>query len=390
MSASTSGPLIYLLALEPSGDVLGAKLMTALSAATQGEARFAGIGGEGMAGQGLKTLFKPDELAILGIFEVIPKAGVVFRRVREVLADIERLRPDILVTIDSWGFTGRVHKALSKRGSSIKRLRYVAPQVWAWRPGRAKQLAQWIDHLLTLFPFEPPYFEKYGLESTWVGHPVVEISERAQDGARFRSKYGLAPDAPLLAVLPGSRTSEVESLSPIFGEAVRRLAERFSTLEVVIPTIPSVEADVRRWAQSLPVPGYVVVEEIERQDAVAASSAALAASGTITLELAISKIPHVIAYKVNPVSAFVFRRLAKTRYVNLINVLLDQEVVPEFLQQECRADLLAEAVAELLSVGSRRQDQLAAFDDAICQLQPSDVPPSQMAAQAILDVLKSS
>lgn len=387
MSTLASGPLIYLLALEPSGDALGAKLMTALRTATRGEVQFAGVGGNQMGRQGLSTLFAPDELAILGLFEVLPKARLVFRRVKEVLADIERRQPDILVTIDSWGFTGRVHKALTQRESTLKRVRYVAPQVWAWRPGRAKQLAQWIDHLLTLFPFEPQYFEKYGLESTWVGHPVVEPFEQASDSARFRSKFGLPPEGFVLAVLLGSRKSEIERLSPIFGDTVRRLARRFPSLEVVIPTLSGVEADVRQWSQSLPVAAHIVVDELDRRDAVAASSVALAASGTITLELAMASVPHVIAYKVNPVSAFVFRRLAKTRYVNLINVLLDRAAVPEFLQQQCRADLLEKAIAELLESDSCRRDQLAAFERAISKLRPLDETPSQMAAQTILRVL---
>lgn len=390
MSTSESGPLIYLLALEPSGDALGATLMTALSNETEGLVRFAGVGGDRMRQHGLSTLFAPDELAILGIFEVLPKASLVLRRVKEVLADIERLEPDILVTIDSWGFTGRVHKALTKRGSAIKRVRYVAPQVWAWRPGRAKQLAQWIDHLLTLFPFEPPYFQKYGLASTWVGHPVVETSERPKDDARFRSKYGLASETPVLVVLPGSRASEIKSLTPIFGDTVQRISERYPTLEVVIPTLESIEADVRHWAQSLSIPVHIVVKDTDRKEAVAAASVALAASGTITLELAMAGVPHVIAYKVNPVSAFVFRRLAKTRYVNLINVLLNRCVVPEFLQQDCRADLLANAICGLLKNEAERREQLSGFAEAMSKLQPSAEPPSQMAAQTVLTVLRDS
>lgn len=388
--SNASGPMIYLLALEPSGDVLGAKLMAALTEQTQDRARFAGVGGPSMAGQGLNTLFCPDELAILGIFEVIPKAHVVLRRVKEILADIERVQPDILVTIDSWGFTGRVHKALTKRGSTVKRMRYVAPQVWAWRPGRAKQLAQWIDHLMTLFPFEPPYFEKYGLKSTWVGHPVVETLGQAANGERFRTTHNLDPDAPLLSVLAGSRNSEVEVLTPIFGDAIRDLARRFPNLQLAIPTIPSVESKVRTWAESLPVPAHVVVAEHDRRDALAASRAALAASGTITLELAIAGIPHVIAYKVNPLSAYVFRRLAKTQFVNLINVLLNREVVPELLQQDCRADVLADSVTELISDESRRQDQLSGFQAALSQLMPPDAPPSRTAAQVVLSALGES
>lgn len=390
MNTSVKSPTIYLLALEPSGDMLGAKLMTALMEQTNNEVGFAGVGGAAMSEKGLETLFSTDELSILGIFEVIPKAGTVLKRVKEVLADIERVRPDILVTIDSWGFTGRVHKALAKQSSPIKRVRYVAPQVWAWRPGRAKQLAQWIDHLITLFPFEPPYFEKHGLSSTWAGHPVVEGSDHPASGERFRSKYGIGSDAPVISVLPGSRKSEVRTLTPTFGEVVSYLAKQVPDLNVVVPTVASVESYVRAWAKSLPVPTHIVLSEGDRRDALSASRAALAASGTITLELAIANVPHVIAYKVNPVSAFLFKRLAKTKYVNLINVLLNRPVVPELLQQDCQPDLLSDAMIGLMQDEARRQFQVLGFQEAISQLTPSGAAPSQAAAQVVLRLLREA
>lgn len=387
MNTTVAGPMIYLLALEPSGDVLGAKLMKALRQETEGAVRFAGVGGQAMRQQGISTLFDPSELAILGIFEVVPKARLVLRRVRQVLEDIERIQPDILITIDSWGFTGRVHKALSKRDSSIKRVRYVAPQVWAWRPGRAKQLAQWIDLLITLFPFEPPLFERHGLKSVWVGHPVVEDADLDVSGVRFRSKHGLSSKTPLLSVLPGSRDSEVRTLSPVFADTVHDLAQRFPEMQVVIPTVTGVETKIRAWAKTLPVPAHVLVDDTDRRDAVAASQAALAASGTITLELAMARVPHVIAYKVNSISAFVFRHIARTKHVNLINILLGQEVVPELLQQNCRADLLSSAIAGLMTNTSERHKQLDGFKSAMSQLRLSGKMPSHVAASAVLGVL---
>lgn len=387
---TSSGPTIYLLALEPSGDVLGAKLMSALAQQTQGQAIFSGVGGELMAQQGLKTLFDASDLAILGLFEVLPKARLVFRRVDEVLADIERVQPDILVTIDSWGFTGRVHKALAQRDSPVKRVRYVAPQVWAWRPGRARQLARWIDHLLTLFPFEPALFEKHGLASTWVGHPVVEVQPDNTLGGEFRATHNIRTDETLLAVLPGSRSSEVDALCPVFAESLFQLERRFPNLRIVVPTVSNVEHRVRAWAANLPVATEVVVGAEQRWAALCASDAALAASGTITLELAIAKTPHVIAYKVNPFSAFVFKFLTKTKYVNLINVLLDQEVVPELLQQVCCPTSVMKAVSDLLENGVVRQSQLEGFEKALLRLQPTDTLPSVMAAQTVLNVIRSS
>ena len=381
-----SPALIYVLALEPSGDVLGARLMHALRAETNGAIQFSGVGGPAMQAAGLTCLFDPSDLAILGIFEVLPKAGLVLRRVREVLADIERAKPQVLITVDSWGFTGRIHKALAKRKSRVKRVRYVAPQVWAWRPRRAKQLAGWIDHLLALFSFEPPLFECYGLNTTWVGHPVMEDDFRGEE-SQFRSVHGIAADVPVLTVLPGSRKAEVRSLMPVFGETVARMADRIPSLEVAVPTVVGVERDVYVWAESLPVPAHVINGEKERDDAFAASRAALSASGTVTLELARAGLPHAIAYKVNPLSAFAFKHLAKTRFVNLINVLAKDAVVPECLQENCTVHVLIETIVNLFEDEDKRTAQRNAFESVLSQLSPGDMAPSHKAAQVVLRLL---
>ena len=381
-----SNPSIYLLALEPSGDVLGAKLMQALKQETASSVSIAGVGGAAMRSEGLDSLFDPTELAILGLFEVLPKAGLVLRRVRDVLDDIERRKPDLLVTVDSWGFTGRVHKALSKRHSPIKRVRYVAPQVWAWRPGRAKQLAGWIDHLLTLFPFEPPLFEQHGLAATWVGHPVAESSGTG-DKHRFLSDHGLTERDTVVSVLPGSRRAEVKALMPVFGHTLVNLSENIADLCAVIPTVEGVENAVRTWAESLPVKTLVLSGEEAKYDGFAASSAALAASGTVTLELARAQLPHLIAYKVNPLSAFMFKRLTKTPYVNLINVLCNQLIVPECLQENCTVEKLTAAMKQLIEDDPVRERQREAFKSVMKSLRPDDMPPSQKAARVILELL---
>jgi len=221
--ARNAGPLIYLVACEPSADQLGAQLMAALTAETKGRVRFSGIGGPRMERAGLRSLFDPRELALLGIFEVLPAFRRVLARVAETVTHIRSTAPAVLVTIDSWGFTGRIHQRLSQSGSTIPRIRYVAPQVWAWRPGRARQLARWIHHLMALLPFEPPYFTRYGLPTTWVGHPVVESGARRGDGHAFCERYKIAQDAMVLTVLPGSRRGEVRRLLPVFAETVARL-----------------------------------------------------------------------------------------------------------------------------------------------------------------------
>jgi lipid-A-disaccharide synthase len=386
------GPLVYLIACEASGDQIGAHLMRALMALTGDKVRFAGLGGPAMTAAGLKSLFEVHELALLGVFEVLPKARTVLARVKQTVADIEATKPDILVTIDSWGFTGRIHERLTKRGSAIPRVRYVAPQVWAWRPKRAKQLSRWIHHLLTLLPFEPPYFERYGLKATWVGHPVIESGFGMGDGAALRKRYGIAPGVPVLGLLPGSRRSEVSRLLPVFREAAARLAQRHPTLHVLIATTDSVAHEVYtgvRHADDWTLATTVIMDGAERPDAFAACDVALAASGTVSLELALARVPHVIAYKVNPLSALAFRMLTKTRYVNLVNVLVGHEAVPERLQGKCRADILVDDLAILMRDEPRRAAQAADFAAALSKLSPDGALPSRRAAVTILGLVAS-
>lgn len=382
------GPLIYLIACEPSGDQLGAMLMTALKEQTGGQVRFAGVGGPLMTDAGLASLFDVRDLALLGVFEVLPKARMVLKRVKSAVADIEAQKPDILVTIDSWGFTGRVHERLAKKNSPIPRVRYVAPQVWAWRPGRAKQLAKWINHLLTLLPFEPAHFTPHGLAATWVGHPVLESGYTAGDGIAFRKKHNIALDRRVVAVLPGSRRSEVTRLLPVFKETVAILAERYPNLHVVMPTVDTVAHEVYMASGGWAAPVTVVMEDAQRRDAFAACECAMAASGTVSLELALAGIPHVIAYKVNPMSALAFRMLTKTRFVNLINILVGHEAVPERLQGKCKPEVIADDMTLLMRDEMRRVAQRADFSAALSRLSPGGERPSRIAAQAVLGLIK--
>jgi lipid-A-disaccharide synthase len=382
-----SGPLIYIIACEASGDQLGGLLMQALRDLTFGRVRFAGLGGHMMEQGGLKSLFDVRELALLGVFEVLPKARKVLQRVAETVRDIEEKQPDILVTIDSWGFTGRVHERLAKKKSTIPRVRYVAPQVWAWRPKRAKQLAKWVHHLLALLPFEPPYFTKHGLPTTWVGHPVVEAGFHEGDGSRFRRLHGISEATRVIGVLPGSRRSEVLRLLPVFKDAISLLAEKYPNIQVVIPTVPAVAADVAQSFSGWNVPVVILQEANIRADAFAAFDAALAASGTVSLELAIARVPHVIGYRVNKMTAVLFRMLTKLRHVNLVNILLDHEAVPERLQGMCRPEILAEDLAMLLRDEPRRTAQRADFAAALSKLTPPGERPSRLAARTILELL---
>ncbi|HEX4113038.1 MAG TPA: lipid-A-disaccharide synthase [Stellaceae bacterium] len=378
-------PLIYLIAGEPSGDLLGGRLMAALTRETGGAVRFAGIGGDRMAEQGLQSLVPISELAVMGFAEVLPHARHILKRIKQTVADIRARRPDIVVTIDSSGFTWRVARLLREAGDRTKLVHVVAPMVWAWRPHRALEIARWYDRLLVLLPFEPPYFDKVGLACTFIGHPVIESGADRGDGAAFRARRGIAPEATLLMVLPGSRRGEVSRLLPAFGAAVALLARRDPNLRLVIPTLRHVAASVR--AAAWPVAPIIVESETEKYDAFAASNAALAASGTVALELAMAHLPSVIAYRISPLTHVVVRRMVKVKYANLVNLLLDRPAVPELIQALCTPERLAGAVAHLLADQGARAAQMAAYDAALGMLGRDGEPPSRRAAKQILAML---
>jgi lipid-A-disaccharide synthase len=377
-------PLIYIVAGEPSGDLLGGRLMAALKLRLMGKVRFAGIGGETMAAQGLQSRVDIAELAVMGIAEVLPQARRIFRRVNETVADIIRERPIALVTIDSSGFTWRIAQRLRRQGSTLPMIHYVAPMVWAWRAGRARRMARWYDHLMALLPFEPPYFTAVGLSCSYVGHPVVESGADKGDGSGFRRRHGIAADARLLTVLPGSRNGEVSRLLPIFAEAVIQIAARHRNLRVVVPTTANVaarvQADVARW----PVPIIVLQGTAEKYDAFAASDAALAASGTVALELAMAKLPTVIAYRISSLTHAYVSRVVKVAYANLVNVILNREAVPELLQDRCTPEELAAAVAHLMDDKAAAAQQIAACQEALQVLGYGGTSPALRAAEEVV------
>jgi lipid-A-disaccharide synthase len=381
----TKGPLVYLIAGEPSGDLLGGRLMAALRACSGGAVRFAGIGGETMRAEGLDSLFPMAELSVMGLVEVLPRLPLILRRLGETVADISCRQPDAVLTIDSWGFTGQVHKRLKKSGSTIPRIHYVAPMVWAWKSGRTKTLARVLDLLLTLLPNEPEWFEKEGLRSVHVGHPVIESAMGQGDGPGFRARHGIAPSTPLLCVLPGSRHSEVSRLLPVFAETLGLLAARRPDLRVVVPTVETVAAEVKAASRAWPLPVLVLQGVTEKADAFAACDVALAASGTVALELAMAGLPAVITYKVSRLSAFIATRFLglSFKFVTLVNILVDRLVMPEFLQDDCRPERLAAAVEHLLSDADARAAQAAGARDALERLGLGGSP-SAHAAETVL------
>lgn len=384
-----TSPLIFLIAGEPSGDVLGARLMAALKQATGGQVRFAGVGGERMIAEGLNSLFPMEELTLFGLAELLPKLPNLIRRINQTAGAILATKPDAVVTIDAPDFCFRVLKKVRRADRGIKLIHYVAPTVWAWRPGRAAKIARFLDHLLVLLPFEPPYFEAVGLPATFVGHSIVEAGVEKGDGAAFRARHGIPDDVPLLCVLPGSRRSEIKVLLPDFAATLALLKQKFPTLRAVVPTLGKVAAPVRAAAADWPVPTLVVEGDGEKYDAMAAAEAGLAASGTVALELALARLPSVIAYRIHPLTYRLYRRLIRVKYANLVNIMLDRMLVPERLQGECTPPKLAEAVAQLLEEPTARRDQV----DGVAQVarwlgQGGDKTPSQRAADAVLNVVK--
>jgi len=376
--------LIYIVAGEPSGDLLGGRLMRALKERLGGQVQFAGIGGETMAAEGLESRIALSELAIMGVFEVLPAARRIFRRVAETVADIQRRKPAALVTIDSSGFTWRIAERLRKAGSTLPLIHYVAPMVWAWRARRAKLVARWYDHLLALLPFEPPYFAAVGLSCSYVGHSVVESGADRGDGAAFRRRHAIPVDAPLLAMLPGSRRGEVATLLPVFAAVAQRIAQTHPNLRIVVPTTANVADAVETALAAWPLPTIVVRGIAEKYDAFAASNAALAASGTVALELALAKLPAVITYRINPITHAYVSRVVKVDYANLINVVLGREAVPELLQYECTPEKLAAAVTRLIDDKAAASEQIAAGQEALKVLGYGGVSPALRAADEVL------
>ena len=338
---------VYLIAGEPSGDLLGSRLMRALNKKAPHQIQFMGVGGETMALEGLTSLFDIRDLAVMGFMEVIPSIPKILRHLDEIVADIQKKKPDVILTIDSYSFSIRVHKKLKKLGIQIPHMHCVAPQVWAWKKGRAKTLGQYIDHLFCLLPEEEKYFTPYGLKTTFIGHPVIEGGADKGSVERFRKKYGLKKTTPVLVCLPGSRQNEVKFLMPLFMKTIENLALKHKDLFVVFPSVQTVAPQVCEALKHWHIPHTVIMGEKNRYDAFAAAKVAIAASGTVSLELSLAKVPHLIAYRLSRITGYLARKVLKIRYVNLINLLVDKPIIPELLQEDCTVENLTKTAEKL-------------------------------------------
>jgi lipid-A-disaccharide synthase len=381
---------IYIIAGESSGDNLGGKLMMALKQ-REPNLHFSGIGGLKMRAQGLDSLFDYAELSLMGFAEVVPHIFRLKKRMKQVKEDILKQKPDIVITIDSPGFNFRLVKQLRQESEAknIKFLHYVAPTVWAYKPERAKKISKIFDKLLVLLPFEPTYFQREGLETEFIGHPVLEEDFTKSDGSYFREKHGILPTTPLLLLLPGSRRNEIRRHLSIFMQTLELLTARFGDLTEVIIVPPNMVEELEEHIEEWPGRPIIVTQEDEKHDAFATASAALVKSGTISLELACARVPMVVTYRVSLITAWLLRRMIKVKFVSLINLLMNREIIPELLQEKCHPDLLAQKLAGFLINQDKGIQQVNEAEEALAQLMPaSGEKPSDLAAKAVFELIE--
>ncbi|MFM9890838.1 MAG: lipid-A-disaccharide synthase [Rickettsiales bacterium] len=382
---------IALIAGETSGDQLGGWLMEALKR-QRADLEYVGLGGPNMQAQGLTSIFPMHDVAFIGIAEILPHARNLMRRIKQTVAFLEAENPDIIISIDVPGFALRVLKQLHANGKIRPKLvHYVAPTVWAYRPKRANIVAERYDHILCLLPFEPPYFTAVGMDATYIGHEIAWWWKSRGDGLMFRARHNIAPDAPLLALFPGSRKGELQRLLPVFGEAIAMLKSEIPTLEVVAQLPQHLICRVAEQTRHWPLKLHLLPSHQEKKDVFAAATAALAKSGTIGLECALAGLPSVTAYKANPLSVWLLRRMITTKFVNLANVLLGRELIPELLQENCTAEKLVAQLKPLLTLESVRDAQRRELNNVAAMLGVNDTQsPSEKAAEVILTLLAKS
>lgn len=381
---------IMLVAGEASGDALGAQLARALKRRLGDQAvRFVGVGGEQMAREGVQSPFDYRQVTVLGFFEGLLAYPRIVARVRDTVALARRERPDIAVLIDSWGFTLRVAQGLKQADPALPVVKYVGPQVWASRPGRARTLAQTVDHLLSIHVFDAPYFEAEGLATTFVGNPALARDLAQADGARLRARLEGDPDDPILLVLPGSRRVEIERVAPAFFQAMTRLKAERPRLRLVLPVAPTVADRVKAAVAGLDVPIFLIEDEALKYDAMKAATVALACSGTVTTELALAGCPMVVGYRVGKITYPILRLMIRTPYITLFNIAAKAFVAPEFLQADCNGPALARAVAERLDDPDLRARQIADQFAALEKMGKGGPDPSERAAEVVAGMLEA-
>ena len=393
MSAARTSPgtarKIFLIATEESGDRLGANLMKVLRQRLGGAVQFEGVGGRAMAIEGLNSRFPIEELSIIGLAAVVRQLPAIMRRIRETTDAVIAAAPDILVIIDSPDFTHRVAKRVRAKAPHIPIVDYVSPSIWAWRPGRARAMKPYIDHVLALLPFEPrAYEELHGPPCSYVGHPLTEQIAQLRPNALERERREANP--PVLLILPGSRRSEIKHHMTAFGMTLTRLQAEGVAFEAVLPTMPHLEEAIAAALKYWNVQPRVVIGEDEKRAAFRIAHAALAKSGTVTLELALSGVPMVAAYRTGAMEAFVLRRAIRVNSVILANLVVGENVVPEYLQENCRSERLLPALRDVLSDTPLRRKQLEAFARIDSIMSTGSPPPRVRAADIVLATMRKA
>jgi lipid-A-disaccharide synthase len=380
---------IFLIATEESGDRLGASLMKVLRQRLGDAVRFEGVGGRSMAREGLTSLFPIEQLSIMGLTAVVKQLPAHLRRIRKTADAVMQASPDILVIIDSPDFTHRVARRVRARDPSIPVVDYVSPSVWAWRPGRARAMRGYIDHVLALLPFEPEAYRRLrGPPCSYVGHPLTEQIGVLRPNAEEQKRRDGQP--PVLLVLPGSRRSEINHHMAVFGETLGLLLAQGTAFELMLPTMPHLQEAVAEGIKAWPVQPRIVVGEKDKQAAFRIAHAALVKSGTATLELAVAGVPMVAAYKAGAVEAWVMRNMIQVNSVILANLVIGENVVPEFIQQDCTPQKLVPSLREVLTDSAPRQRQLEAFGRLDALMSTGDLPPSARAADIVLATLRKA
>ena len=382
-----AGRRIFLIATEESGDRLGAALMKVLRQRLGDAVEFEGVGGRAMAKEGLATLFPIEELSIVGLAAVVAQLPKILRLIRRTSEAALAAAPDVLVIIDSPDFTHRVARRVRARDPTIPIVDYVSPSVWAWRQGRARAMRRYVDHVLALLPFEPAAYQRLqGPPCSYVGHPLTDQLASLRPNPAEQARRDGEP--PVLLVLPGSRRSEVRHHLATFGQALGQLRAQDVKFELMLPTMPHLLDTVRAGVADWPVVPTIVMGEAEKRAAFRSARAALAKSGTVTLELALSGVPMVTAYRVGAAEAFILRRAIKVQSVILANLVIGEEVIPEFLQENCTPENLAQALRDMLAYTPQRQRQIEAFKKIDAIMSTGKEPPSVRAADIVLATMR--
>jgi lipid-A-disaccharide synthase len=388
-AAANVGRKIFLIATEESGDRLGANLMKVLRQRLGDAVLFEGVGGQSMAREGLLSLFPIEELSIMGLAAVVKQLPMILRRIRETATAVTEASPDILVIIDSPDFTHRVARRVRARDPSIPIIDYVSPSVWAWRPGRARAMRAYVDHVLALLPFEPEEYRRLrGPPCSYVGHPLVEQIGSLRPGAEEQKRRLEQP--PILLVLPGSRGGEIRHHMAVFGETLGRLRDEGAAFELILPTMPHLQEAVGEGVRSWRVAPRIVVGEKEKKATFRIAHAAFVKSGTATLELALAGVPMVGAYKAGAVETRIMRSMIRVNSVILANLVIGENVVPEFIQQDCTAEKLLPALRDILADSPSRRRQVEAFAKIDRIMSTGNQPPSVRAADIVLSTMRKA